>query len=73
MPDPHSLARALDEQRIRRQVERRVLPYGGDKAVARSIYNAHPPSRWPFIDTCGGCGEKWPCKDRRESGEVLAS
>ncbi|MGH3737880.1 MAG: hypothetical protein ACRDT6_20055 [Micromonosporaceae bacterium] len=51
--------------------ERRVLPYGGDKAVARSIYHAHRPSRRPWTDTCTGCGEKSPCRERRDSALVL--
>lgn len=71
MPDPHRLARVLEEQQIRRAVERRILPYGGDKAVARTIANSHPPSRWPWMDICGGCGEKYPCRDRRDADEVL--
>lgn len=70
-PSPDALAAALEEQRIRRAVERRVLPYGGDKAVARSVYDMHRPSRWPWIDRCTGCGDQWPCRTRREAAAVL--
>lgn len=70
-PTPDALAAAIQEQRIRRAVERRILPYGGDKAVARSIAEVHRPTRWPFMDRCTGCGGKWPCRDRCDAQVVL--
>ncbi|MGH2599112.1 MAG: hypothetical protein ACRDJ9_06965 [Dehalococcoidia bacterium] len=56
--------------RVRCPAERRVLPYGGDVAVARSIAAAHP--RNPWTGRCRSCGEAHPCKDRRDANDVLA-
>lgn len=50
--------------------ETRVLPYGGDKAVARTIAECH--RRKPWTARCRGCGEPWPCRDRIDAERVIA-
>jgi len=46
MPSPDSLATVLMEQRIRRDVERRLRPYPSDRAVGRVRLNPQPSQAW---------------------------
>lgn len=50
--------------------ERRVLSYGGDISVARSMAAVH--ERNPWTGRCRTCREAYPCRDRRDADEVLA-
>lgn len=51
MPSPESLATALTEQRIRRDVERRLRPYPGDRAVGRVSMDTQSPRHRPLATT----------------------
>lgn len=55
MPSPDSLATVLDEQRIRRDVERRLQPtypgqppYPTSRAVGRARLDTYPSHDWPM-------------------------
>jgi hypothetical protein len=47
----------------------RVLPLGGAVEVARSYLKVHVRHWWTGL--CRGCGDRYPCRDRREARLVL--
>jgi hypothetical protein len=49
--------------------EPRVLPYGGDVAVAQSIADVHRDNPW--TGRCRACNEPSPCHERRYANAVL--
>ena len=49
--------------------ERRLLRYGGDVSVARSIANVHRENPW--TGRCLGCNQPSPCLERRYANAVL--
>jgi hypothetical protein len=78
MPDPYSLSRVLDEQRVRRAVEDRIarLSYGhgqaqvparallaSDPAVSACLDRGHYPDFWARPPRCRTCGQPYPCND----------
>ncbi len=67
MPSSDALDGAPDD--THRTIENRLLPYGGDKAVAQSMAQCH--RRRPWTARCVGCGECWPCRDRIDAERVL--
>lgn len=46
-----------------------AVPYGGDRAVARSMVAVHV--RNPWTGRCRGCREAYPCRDRQDAAAVL--